>query len=676
MSKFEDIRKRRFVALHHFHPAVVQAFYDNPLTSAQKHKVPISITEHEMKELNMGLSDEDRILSAKGAPSGGYFFVPSYPHQNVHADLKILVRTKLQRDAKKQKAKKEKSIDRQFAVSNRHVVPPDVKYETTPPPVEARDDMKYERTPPPVEAPTTNYATDDSSTEDILNSKLEDPGDYDEVVGKIDELHFNELWDRSNQESTDADHVSNEEVKGIEINIKPTAENNKIDTEREKEHHKAPLETMLSEPHEYSERYLENFESVEDEHSKSSHALARPRLHGEVKAKDEFLRSVDSSEEDAQSGSPRKLATQNSDHPWDLSKYREVELETQTKRASAAFIDPTRDIADNKSSNNEKSQEGMERDDEHKIPQHTPSGISVIREDRSDSASKSELPDLSSSAVDSSKTDSYNYQNIYSREYVDALEDEDENKKSQNKYHASFSIQRTASHDSGETKSVTSVESDVSTSAMALNRELPGSDPTVRIQVHNDLIALESKRRSEMTLLLDSHREQWTAARAILRTGVENVEFVERLVSGFAKAGMLFADALTATSEDRFLNDRGKMVTSSFGQNRLMNRRSVQEYSIGGEKDDTRQSALLMSIIDCHLTTASSFDSNARHCLEEILPEVTDLKVDIQNGGRDIENLGDSIVEQLIRSEAEVKNLWGKKRLNIYGYCQNHETYE
>ena len=46
--------------------------------------------------------------------------------------------------------------------------------------------------------------------------------------------------------------------------------------------------------------------------------------------------------------------------------------------------------------------------------------------------------------------------------------------------------------------------------------------------------------------------------------------------------------------------------------------------------------------------------------LNVILPEVTELKMEIQEEARKIETLGNSILEQLERSENEVKALWGK----------------
>jgi hypothetical protein len=53
--------------------------------------------------------------------------------------------------------------------------------------------------------------------------------------------------------------------------------------------------------------------------------------------------------------------------------------------------------------------------------------------------------------------------------------------------------------------------------AIFLNHQLPGADPTLRIQVHNDLIAWESKRRSDLAQLLEYNRERWQAAADILK---------------------------------------------------------------------------------------------------------------------------------------------------------------
>jgi hypothetical protein len=69
------------------------------------------------------------------------------------------------------------------------------------------------------------------------------------------------------------------------------------------------------------------------------------------------------------------------------------------------------------------------------------------------------------------------------------------------------------------------------------------------------LIAWESKRRSDLSKDLQFNREQWKAAREILRDSIAEVEVAERLVLGKAKAGVFFSDALQAMYHDKLLED-------------------------------------------------------------------------------------------------------------------------
>lgn len=84
---------RQYIALHHFHPTVVQAFYEKSRTSGkkQKHKVPVTITGHELGELGMDCREENRILSVGATPTDGFYFTPSYSHKAAHNDLKELI---------------------------------------------------------------------------------------------------------------------------------------------------------------------------------------------------------------------------------------------------------------------------------------------------------------------------------------------------------------------------------------------------------------------------------------------------------------------------------------------------------------------------------------------------------------------------------------------------------
>jgi hypothetical protein len=758
MSKFDDVRKRRFVAVHHFHPSIVQAFHDNPLTSAQKHKVPISITEHEMRELNIEMCKEDRIMTVGGTPTGGYLFAPNYPPTNVHEDLKTLVRTeRLSREAnespeKAREGKLNEDKEAQAKVSDDHLAPYDEKFESK----------------EPLKALIADEDADDSSTEDVVDAskdkEVSESADFDDAIEKDDgPSKFDELWEKEHPpadtemekhpaiafeealpgaaQSSETKAEDEHDAQEVEPLAAPVAQSMGATDSEEERNHPEPL--IASAPRSVDER-KEQLESEDggkgedseshitpsppamdeiepekagkrqggDEHAESdvvngtqtSDEADAKREEDEGNAGDlpspdssdesseveeeaaelfavavaqqlgsegdskkeevaDELRPADSWEDTSEPSSPRKLTARNSDHPWDLSKYRTVELETQQMRTSAAFIDPTRQSPSKEAPESSSSEIG------EMIPRKTPAGMNIIQEGGRETSTGT---DTDPASTDAPKEDppgdtEYSYLEFY----------DDDDSKSRNKYHASFAIAKGSSQDSGESKSAASVES-ISSNAIGLDHELPGADPTLRIQVHNDLIAIESKRRSQMTILLDFHKEQWYTAREILQTGVQNVEYAERLVSGFAQAGVVFADSLEAMYEDRFLDDRGKMVKSTFVQNRLHKRRSLQEYSIDAAKGELGQSALLNSLIEAQLVMAQSFDETARHLIEEMLPEITDLKHEIQASAQELESLGDSIVGQLISSESEVKNIWGKV-VCCCSFCQcivaNHSSH-
>jgi hypothetical protein len=199
--------------------------------------------------------------------------------------------------------------------------------------------------------------------------------------------------------------------------------------------------------------------------------------------------------------------------------------------------------------------------------------------------------------------------------------------------------------------------------AIFLNHQLPGADPTLRIQVHNDLIAWESKRRSDLAQQLEYNREQWQAASEIIRDGIAEAQYAERLILGISKASKLFADSLRAVYDDKLLDDRGNAVKNSFLQNRLAKQRSKFEYSIENTPEDSaqaKQSMLLDSIVEAQIEVANAFVENTTHMEQEILPEIAELKSEITSDCRRLQAIGDNIIQELKRSEIEVKNIWGK----------------
>lgn len=183
-----------------------------------------------------------------------------------------------------------------------------------------------------------------------------------------------------------------------------------------------------------------------------------------------------------------------------------------------------------------------------------------------------------------------------------------------------------------------------------------GTDPTLRIQAHDQLLRFESKRRLEMSVQLDIQQERWNAAKEIVRQAVRNVESVERLVIGFAKAGILFAGNLKATSEDKFIDQKGEVARKTYTQNRLSKQRDVAAAMDTG-------SAIFSVIINCQAVLANqakSFEDNSQQMLGVVLPKLVELKADVKSQAKEIETLGESIMEDMKQSENDVGTIWSK----------------
>jgi hypothetical protein len=183
-----------------------------------------------------------------------------------------------------------------------------------------------------------------------------------------------------------------------------------------------------------------------------------------------------------------------------------------------------------------------------------------------------------------------------------------------------------------------------------------GSDPMLRIQGHDLLMRFESRRRSEMALQLDIQQERWNAAKDITKDAISSIESVERLVIGFAKAGKLFAGNLRATSEDKFVDEKGEMATSSKAQNRLSKQRDFSNEMDTG-------SALFSAIIECQSVLANQaqcFHDNSQQMLGLVLPQVVKLKANVRKKAKEVETLGESIIEDMKQSENDVIVIWSK----------------
>lgn len=647
VEALENVQERRYVALHHFHPAVVKAFYENPLTSgaAHKHRVPISITEHELQELNLEIRHEDRILSVTGAPTGGYYFCPGYPQEKAHEDLKQLI--------KKARAKKEKMESRRSGAgtpTHRKVVPENI---------EVGKQKKRTAQSPVGRSRVTKPVTDTKQTDLKLSrprpQEVVELHDFHEKKSVIkDSTRPSPVISPSSPRQL-MTRTSTTPSSPVEEMSKPHKDHVTHDKERLDENHMQHVESeWMVQPSEMSylnehRYYDENGNIVFDDEQQISHSND----------------NADFESPNVQRESNRRV----SEHPWETPKYRRRaaadEPATRTITAPAQFIDPhVTSLAMGQDA--DKEQDLNQSHDTNPEPEDAGRRGSLRQDDdASDVAAAAAAAQKSAAAISAAalmamkSMDEVDETKLVSNASSRQVDPPGRTQVvTQNPMPTPPRVQQIVA----ESKSFESQVSEdgSNTGAIKLHHSYPGVDPTLRIQVHNDLIAWESKRRSEMSNLLNWHGEKWNALRSLMKEGLEEIKFAERFILGFSKAGSLFADLTQAVYEDKLLDDAGKTVSNSFLQNRLHKKRNAQEYSIETQDSftDSGQSPLLSSILEAHIQMVNLFRETSQHIDEEIIPEFSQLYQEMQSQGREFEALGDSIIAELKRSEIELKNIW------------------
>ena len=84
-----DSQQRRYVALHHFHPVVVQKHAELPNAISP---IPKTLKKVDLRFLGIDLGDQDRIRDENGKKRKQYYFVPNWPIDQAKEDLKYLIR--------------------------------------------------------------------------------------------------------------------------------------------------------------------------------------------------------------------------------------------------------------------------------------------------------------------------------------------------------------------------------------------------------------------------------------------------------------------------------------------------------------------------------------------------------------------------------------------------------
>uniref|UniRef100_A0A7S1Y5K9 Uncharacterized protein n=1 Tax=Grammatophora oceanica TaxID=210454 RepID=A0A7S1Y5K9_9STRA len=196
-------------------------------------------------------------------------------------------------------------------------------------------------------------------------------------------------------------------------------------------------------------------------------------------------------------------------------------------------------------------------------------------------------------------------------------------------------------------------------------------DDKTRKQIHGKLRAYESRRRTAYASKLESSALYWRSFRDLLHSSVYETARAERIVIGTAKANLLYAEAMAASYDDCLLDDRGNMTLSDpKRQQKLLEGRARQQYDMAPvvREDDNlkkrpppseqRRNNILHALLESQLDLSEKFEESASKLLEEICQELTALRKNLTLKVLTIRKLGDIIIEELERTDQEVKDAW------------------
>ena len=199
-------------------------------------------------------------------------------------------------------------------------------------------------------------------------------------------------------------------------------------------------------------------------------------------------------------------------------------------------------------------------------------------------------------------------------------------------------------------------------------------DPKSRTSVHDKLRAYENRRRTSFQAKLESSSLYWRSFRDLLQSSIHETARAERLVLGTAKAQMAYANAMQASYEDGFLDNKGQVILEQKRQRRLSEQRiEGANTSIGSPSKsailsaEERKANMLTTIMEAQLALARKFGENAKELEEEIASELTNLRQELEAKVNGINNLGDAILSELEKTETEISEAWGKTLLE--GVC-------
>eukprot|EP00591_Stephanopyxis_turris_P007175 CAMPEP_0195531972 /NCGR_PEP_ID=MMETSP0794_2-20130614/36826_1 /TAXON_ID=515487 /ORGANISM="Stephanopyxis turris, Strain CCMP 815" /LENGTH=738 /DNA_ID=CAMNT_0040663977 /DNA_START=136 /DNA_END=2352 /DNA_ORIENTATION=- len=205
-----------------------------------------------------------------------------------------------------------------------------------------------------------------------------------------------------------------------------------------------------------------------------------------------------------------------------------------------------------------------------------------------------------------------------------------------------------------------------------------------RTHAHHKLRSYEANRRNAYGTKLTSSSLYWRSFRSLIHASLEETKRAENIIRAGAVADANYAQHMQAAFED-LLEEDGRPILDAKKKKKILKARSGHEehkdkpsspregggcpkkgfklHEMGNRSmmdpsATERRGAMLASLVQSHSIVADRFGDQANSMQEEIIPEFTSLREQLEEEVVIMEALGDAILEELEAAEELVIEAW------------------
>jgi hypothetical protein len=182
------------------------------------------------------------------------------------------------------------------------------------------------------------------------------------------------------------------------------------------------------------------------------------------------------------------------------------------------------------------------------------------------------------------------------------------------------------------------------------------------------LLKFESVRKGNYVAELDEIIIRWKTTLDTMQGGILELARVERLLLGAVFASRAYGEAMQLIHEDAYVDDDGKVLTSTFAQTRAKRVRMEEDYSIDQDhinaQDDgiAKRSAMLHPLIESQALVANRFMNHEGSVKELVVPELTAFRRQLKSQSQDLKVIAEKCIREMKQAEYEVQACWSKFR--------------